>query len=239
MKKSIILLLLCSFSLVVGAQKLRHHEFSCALGFGPNIADKEVNQLNNRYISKYDMSHGAECGDINIFGDSFVTFNLEYNYRLNKQWAIGIIMGWGRSEESYSGYDDLNKPESGTGDGYYLYGLESSKTFYLAPSLRYGWFQRRNIRFYSRIALGTMRQHTTFDVSKTSFSTNSYDDYYLIKYKDDWNRVEAESSEEIKWKFAYQLTAFGFDFGIEPIRLYSELGYGCQGVFTIGARIGL
>lgn len=235
MKKSIILLLLCSFTLFVGAQKLRHHEFSCALGFGPNMADKEVNQMHNRYIGKYGMLYGGECGD--IFGDSFVTFNLEYNYRLNKQWAIGLIMGWGRSVESYSGYDDLNEPDNRNGN--YLYSKESSKTFYLAPSLRYGWFQRGKIRLYSRIALGTMRQHTTFDFTKMSFSANNYDDYFFIEYMDDWNRVEEESSDEIKWKFAYQLTAFGFDFGIEPIRIFSELGYGCQGVFTIGARIGL
>ena len=84
-----------------------------------------------------------------------------------------------------------------------------------------------------------MRQHTTFDFTKMSFSANNYDDYFFIEYMDDWNRVEEESSDEIKWKFAYQLTAFGFDFGIEPIRIFSELGYGCQGVFTIGARIGL
>ena len=227
MKKSIILISLCLFSLVVGAQKLRHHEFSCAFGFGPNMADKEVNQMYNRHISKYDMLHGSECGD--IFGDSFVTFNLEYNYRLNKQWAIGVIMGWGRSVEPYSGYDDLNDPDKG--DDYYLYGNELSKTFYLAPSLRYGWFQRRNIRLYSRIALGTMRQHTITDLDKVAFLENRYIEY--------GKQVNVESSDEIKWKFAYQLTALGFDFGIEPIRVFSELGYGCQGVFTIGARIGL
>ena len=202
---------LCLIALAAGAQSFRHHEFSTTIGFGPNMADKEVRHVKDCY----DMQYQGECFD--LIGDSFVTLNLEYHYRFDRRWAVGAIMGWGRSSGSYHRFYDIQTSVEGFGDSYIRdSGDMLSKVFYLAPSIKYDWFLKGKFRLYSRVALGAMRQHTTFD------------------YRD----LEV-SFDEVKWKVACQLTPIGFDFGIEPIRVYSELGYGCQGVFTIGARLAL
>lgn len=212
MYRLVLLASFCFFTLAADAQSFRHHEFSSTFGFGSNMADREVRHVKDYY----DMQHRrGECFD--LLGESFATFNLEYHYRFERHWAAGAIVGWGRSKGSYyrsyeilasaEEFDDSFIPDSGD---------MLSKVFYLAPSIKYDWFLKGKFRLYSRVALGAMRQHTTFDYRK------------------------AETSfDEVKWKVAYQLTPIGFDFGIEPIRVYSELGYGCQGVFTIGARVAL
>ena len=212
---ALILVTLLLGAISAGAQSFRHHEFSSTLGFGPNMADKEVRHVNDCYVWKHDMLNEGECFD--LLGDSFVTLNLEYHYRFDRRWAAGAIMGWGRSAEGYYSSNGLETPVKGS-DGSFREdtGNMLSKIFYLAPSVKYDWFLKGKFRLYSRVALGAMRQHTTFD----------------------FNKIE-ESFDEVKWKVAYQLTPIGFDFGIEPIRVYSELGYGCQGVFTIGARLAL
>lgn len=211
MYRLVLLALFCFFTLAVDAQSFRHHEFSSTLGFGPNMADKEVRNVKDYY----DMQYQGEC--FGLLGDSFVTFNLEYHYRFDWHWAAGAIVGWGRSEGSYHRCDDIR---TSVEDSYDCFirdrGGISSRVFYLAPSVKYDWFLKGKFRLYSRVALGAMRQHTTFE----------------------YKMMEA-SYDEVEWKVAYQLTPIGFDFGIEPIRVYSELGYGCQGVFTIGARVAL
>ena len=212
--RKVTLFLAMMISLTIGAQKFRHHEFSATLGFGANLGDKEVSNMYDYYVEKYNLTIGGDCPDYNIMGKSFLTLNLEYHYRLNKLWAIGTIMGFGRSYENYGQSDETPITIDGK-ESQYLnskYGEGRSNLFYLALSVRRAWFIKGNFRLYSRVALGTMRQHTSFD-------------------------YEEESSDEVKWKMAYQLTPLGFDFGIEPIRVYSELGYGFQGVFNIGARL--
>ena len=207
----VLLASFCFFTLAANAQSFRHHEFSSTFGFGPNMADKEVSHVKDCY----DMQYQGECFD--LFGESLVTFNLEYHYRFDRHWAAGAIIGWGSSEDSYYRCDGIQTSVRGSDDCFIQNsGDISSKVFYLAPSAKYNWFLKGKFRLYSRVALGAMRQHTTFDYIKTK-----------------------ESFDEVKWKVAYQLTPIGFDFGIEPIRVYSELGYGCQGLFTIGARVAL
>lgn len=203
------LLFLCSIA--TEAQSFRRHEFSASLGFGPNMADKEVNSVLDQYFVHRDWNFKGECGD--ILGESFASINLEYYYRLNERWALGAIMGWGYASKSY--YRIPIEEDAGM----------TSKYFYMAPSLKYAWFLKGIFRLYSRLATGAIRQHTTFDISR---------------WQDGHDTTMTDTcSDEVKWKLAYQLTPVGFDFGIEPIRVYSELGYGCQGVFTIGVKVGL
>jgi len=238
----LVLLALCLISLTIGAQRFRHHEFSSSLGFGANIGDKEVNDMLDRYDRRYHLNVGDDYED--LVGKSFVTFNLEYHYRLDKQWAVGAIMGWGHSGDTYSCYDNVLKPAEGMENSFTTirkHGDEKSNTFYLAPSLRYAWFVKGKFRLYSRVALGAMRQHTTFKYRESTHLEMLCDlgHYHEVEAPDLLNQKENESSDETKWKLAYQLTTVGFDFGIEPIRVFSELGYGCQGVFTLGVRLAL
>ena len=233
MKKSIFVLLLLAMPTfcLAGSDKddrsFRRHEFSASLGFGANPADKEVNNALDKHYIHRDWYGDGECGD--ILGESFAMLNLEYNYRLTKQWAIGAIMGWGRASEGYYRFPNEHLSDFPTEEDRYSTREDAdmtSKVFYVAPSLRYAWFLRGKFRLYSRLAVGAMRQHTSFKVTRWEENKPS-------------TKLTDASSDEVKWKLAYQLTPVGFDFGIEPIRVYSELGYGCRGVFTIGVRVGL
>ena len=47
------------------------------------------------------------------------------------------------------------------------------------------------------------------------------------------------SYDKVKWKPTYHVTFVGFDFGTEPVNLYMEVGYGCQGVIAVGIRYAL
>lgn len=236
----LVLSVLCLFSMTIGAQRFRHHEFSSSFGFGANIGDKEVDDMFDQYYRRYHLDGGDSYE--NIWGKSFVTFNLEYHYRLDKQWAVGAIMGWAHSGDSYSRYDKVLEPVEGMANNYTTickYGDEESNTFYLAPSLRYAWFVKGKFRLYSRVALGAMRQHTTFkyrELTRLEMLCD-LDHLHIVESPELLNQEQNEKSDDVKWKLAYQLTPLGFDFGIEPIRVFSEWGYGCQGIFNIGARL--
>ena len=91
-----------------------------------------------------------------------------------------------------------------------------SRLFYVMPEVRYRWYQTKNGLFsvYSKVALGYARQHNWLD------SDSAFD--------------------EKKNTFAYQITAGGIEFGSKRWpHLYSELGYGHQGIFIIGIKLGL
>ena len=231
---------LCLVSLTIGAQRFRHHEFSCSFGLGANIGDKEVDDMLYQYDRKYNLDVGDDYED--LMGKSFFTFNLEYHYRLDKQCAVGAIMGWGHSGDIYGCYDNVLEPVEGMENSItktWKHGDEESNTFYLAPSFRYAWFVKGKFRLYSRVALGAMRQHTTFKYKEATHLEMlcNLGHYHEVESSDLLYQSQNESSDEDKWKLAYQLTPLGFDFGIEPIRVFSEWGYGCQGVFKIGVRL--
>lgn len=91
-----------------------------------------------------------------------------------------------------------------------------SRLFYVMPEVRYRWYQTKNGLFsvYSKAALGYARQHNWLDSDSTF--------------------------DEKKNTFAYQVTVGGIEFGSKRWpHLYSELGYGHQGIFIIGIKLGL
>ena len=72
-----------------------------------------------------------------------------------------------------------------------------------------------------------MRRHSKFSVAV-------YDSGYA--------EVEPrmlEETDKLVWRPSYQLTAFGINVGGERLNFFSELGYGCAGVFNMGFRISL
>ena len=81
--------------------------------------------------------------------------------------------------------------------------------------------------------MGTIRQHMLFDYQQAASDGRLY-----TAFEDDTQRDEYrhEHFDEVKWRSAYQLTPVGIDLGNRFIHFYSELGYGFQGVFTIGTR---
>ena len=91
-----------------------------------------------------------------------------------------------------------------------------SRLFYVMPEMRHRWYETKNGLFsvYSKVALGYASQHNWLD--------------------------DDSAFDEKKNTFAYQITAGGIEFGSKRWpHLYSELGYGHQGIFIIGIKLGL
>lgn len=233
-----VLLLAILFPVTLMAQektvRFRRHEFSAKLGLASNLGDKELERMADSYKEKYDV---WGYGDSEYFLDEvFATLNLEYYYRLTPRLSVGLMAGYGYAEADYN--RDYYGPSELYGmEGYVAKRGEAESSIYFAgPAVKYNWFLHGKFRMYSGLALGVMHQHTSYEYH--SSAVFPYSHYYTMDYRPE-SEYYSETTERTKWKAVYQLTPFGFDFGIDPIRVFSEWGYGCQGVFTIGARIGL
>ena len=225
MKKLVIAMLMCAATVAAQDQQSRfyHHELSSSISLGASTADKNVSDISSQYVNRYQLSHSDGCFD--LLGDKHVFLNFEYHYRFNKTFALGGIFGWGYSTEQYDGFEDQDEST-------YLAksGKENSRIFYLAPSFRYTWchFDRYKCNLYSRVALGALRQHMRFDYGESLVDNSARSD-------DDIEKIPDLSYNEVDWKFTYQLTIVGLDIASH---VYTELGYGCKGVWTIvGYRV--
>ena len=201
------------------------HEVNAALGFGDNQADRDMHKIVDDFNNRYGMERDWECGY--SFGDSYVTANLEYHYRLNKKWEVGALMGWGASRENYNNLAsyETDAPHSFFEDGDSYYGWEHCRTFVATPSVRYTWIERRGFRYYSRVALGWMHHHLAYDLSH----------YYVEKGKSSF--VDEYKYNRIKHNLAYQLTVLGINMGGSHFRIMGELGYGCLGIVRVGLMV--
>lgn len=202
----------------------RRHELSISLGFGSNMADKMLNDLDRSYRNMgHDIVYG-QCFD--LFGESFFTLNFQYSYRLNKCFSIGLMAGWGYSYDPFSEFKEDNDKETAYG----IEGHEQSRTFYVAPSIKYIWHEKKNgkevTRLYSGIALGYMREHCAL---------YSDDQYLNLNYSTEVQKT-GKIMESIEKKFCYQLNVFGIDIGKNSSYFFGELGYGMQGVLVLGYK---
>ena len=198
------------------------HEFNVTFGFGPNQADHTTQRFIDDFIKPRHMEVEGACGD--IFGDSYVMGKMEYHYRLNRKWDVGAVMAWGRSSESYTNEyfyaAEQNKNSSNITTGY-----ETCRSFAFAPSVRYTWYERKNCRFYSRVALGMMRNHLHFDLEEWKG---------MQQFESRQGNAHEERFDNTKWRMAYQLSPFGMSLGAAPLKFFIEFGYGFIGVCNMG-----
>lgn len=91
-----------------------------------------------------------------------------------------------------------------------------SNIWFAMPHARFTWLHSRFdiLRLYSRIGLGYLWQHLSAEQSCAG-------------------RVYAADHRS---RLAYQVSVVGVEFGCRAVRLYSECGYGVQGVFTLGVK---
>ena len=195
-------------------------------GFGANQADQVKDNFVDNYVQKYRLTPDGLCFD--IFGDSYLFANVEYHYRLNRQWDMGAIAAWGISGEFYEEenrvYDDLTTCKEGR---------ERCHYFVVAPSVRYTWYETNSQRAYSRLALGLMRHHLRFDYREYPYIAGNI----IGDWSDTPSITYIDTSDEVKWRMAWQLTALGYSFGNDRSRCFLELGYGCLGVFRMGVAL--
>lgn len=87
------------------------------------------------------------------------------------------------------------------------------------PTARAYWFRNKSFGMYSRLAAGV--------------AFNFYDD---LKYNS--NNTDTEKESKTDMLFAFQLSPVSFEFGSNKVSGFLELGYGYQGIFNAGIRLG-
>ena len=203
--------------------KYPRHEFNVTIGVGPNQADHSTERFVDGFILPMHMETDTECGD--LFGDSYIVGKMEYHYRLNRKWDIGALAAWGRSSESYTDYYHVLEQNQQDNPGITTNGYSECRSFSLAPSVRYTWYETRTYRLFSRVSMGMMRQRLQFDTEGWHYGDENKP--YRTLFRD-------ESTKKTQWRMAYQLSPIGMSVGAGPLRFVVEVGYGCLGVCNIG-----
>lgn len=202
------------------------HELRGVLGFGNCQASHDRDRMTGGYMERYDLGVEGECFD--LVGDAYLQAGLEYHCRLNRRWDIGVVANWGLSREVYSAYYSFSgefiTPETHPEE--YADAEELCRFFVAAPSVRYTWYEVSGCRCYSRVALGALRHHLTFDYRRYPWKVSSS--------PDEPEPLFTDSTDKIKWRMACQLTALGVSFGGENFHFFGELGYGSLGVVRLG-----
>ena len=208
--------------------KYPRHEINVSLGFGSNQADHSTQRFIDNITQANHMEVEGECGD--IFGDSYVIGKVEYHYRLNRKWDVGAMMAWGVSSESYTneyyyaiGQHQNDNPSSFTN------GYQKCRSFSLAPSVRYTWYETRTFRLFSRVSMGMMRHHLKFEMEEWDYKGENKPHYSIVR---------EERIDKTQWRMAYQLSPIGISTGSANVRFFAELGYGCLGVLNTGISFG-
>ena len=204
--------------------KFPRNEFNGTLGFGNNQADHFTHRFIDNIIQPNNMEMEGECG--NIFADSYIIGKMEYHYRLNRKWDIGAMVAWGMSSQNYIEKNYyIDRQQNNNDLGLISTGGETCSSFSLSPSVRYTWYERGICRFYSRVALGMMRNHLHFDLEKWK-SNGLYGTIEGLDHKENFCNK--------KWRMAYQFSPLGMSLGAGPVRFIFEIGYGSIGVCNIG-----
>ena len=227
--KILLFFLLCLASINSRAQELRRHEVGICVGSGPNDADMKLYHMLDILKDRYQLEE-----DYTISGPFCMihhTISVDYLYHLSHRWAIGGLFGWAyaNGDVSQNGYDDLSEqptPPSPDNSRSFREGHLISRSFYVLPFARYSWYVTDNqvFRCYSKIALGFMRQ-------VNDFRPETDREGRLVGGMQPIFRTDR--------KLTFQFTLGGIEFGNQRIRLYSECGYGCQGMFNVGMKVAL
>ena len=208
-------------------QRYKRHEIRGSVGFGECQASHDKDKMISTYKDYFDVTNAFECGD--IFGDAFVQAGIEYHYRLNRKWEIGMLVNWGVSNDNYDTSNDFDYYYSSYGYPHlYGYANEHCNFFVFAPSVRYTWYETPKYRLFSRVALGAMRHHLSFDVDQWE---NNDPNTSICRL------VNEEYYAETKWRMAYQISPIGICVGAHNLKFIAELGYGCLGVLNMGVCV--
>ncbi len=151
----------------------------------------------------------ASCGD--CCDDDFCGLRLAAHITAAVEYYYNIDRHWavGGLVATGSGAHSFNGP-SGCEE------RRGSNIWFAMPHVRFTWLHSRFdiLRLYSRIGLGYLWQHLSAEQSCAG-------------------RVYAADHRS---RLAYQVSVVGVEFGCRAVRLYSECGYGAQGVFTLGVK---
>lgn len=202
----------------IQAQEMRHHEWSVSFGYFDNILDKRFDDFTLEMCRKYGLNPDKRYTHI-LEGRKHQTISLQYHYRISHSFSVGATVGWGHALHHY-GELKLLHPLIPFPAGMKRKVHMHSHTLYIAPSMRWTWYELRShwLRLYSSLSVGVIRQ-------KMEFRPVSLDNAVPLTVR--------------KWRMTYQVTPVGLEFGKRAFRGFAELGYGYQSVFNTGLRIAL
>ena len=197
------------------SQKLYHHELRIAGSLGNAMHNHSYNKMYDRVCQKMHLIDDPEAFYCGLGAVVNASVSLSYFYHFNQRWAFGLIIGTGNQPYESLALDSTTPHQDQQGEASTSFAGDMYATsWYIIPAFKLHWAFFNNTRYYSKVALGAMNQHNWF-VSANSFrSTQRFD--------------------ERSWHPAYQFSPLGFEVGPSKMRFFAELGYGMEGVLTIG-----
>lgn len=197
----------CVFALQPLSAQSKRHEIKVGIGFGN---DSHYTKVMDDYKKAYHLEAEGEC--FGLLLDCNLSIYGEYLYHLNSMIAVGGTIGYstlsGSIYDANGYYYDRNGERI---DGGPSIGIDTH-TFFVMPTLKATWVRFPHVSLYSRGAAG---------LAHYKLSTE-----YL---------VSLPPRDESRIKGIYQVSPIGVEVGGEHVRFFSELGYGVEGIFSLGA----
>lgn len=222
---------------IYNAKRHYRHELRLGLSIGNTLHDGCFDRMSQRVADRLHLNGYMDelyCG---LGAVTNFAASLSYYYHLNDRWAVGMIAGTGTRPNGYEGYMD---PDPNWKQGWpsdwptdtppevFVGNMESTSWFFL-PSAKYYWGFTPGARVYSKAAVGLMSQHNWFEPFDLPNDT-------YFGYTNAARKAISEGSHlsERRWHLAGQLSPFGVEVGSSWLRFFVELGYGMEGIFTMG-----
>lgn len=141
------------------------------------------------------------------------TFSVQYLYRVSPNLKVGALAAYQHTSakllmaDSHGSYNEAAKA--------------ANDYFIVMPTVKAMWIEKKNIGLYSKAAAGICIASNRAEMSKGATE-----------------KTPGELTNQIKsdkgTRFAYQISAIGFEVGSKNLRGFAELGYGFQGIGQIG-----
>ena len=203
--------------------KFYRHELSFGVGIYTNLRDGRFRSLtndmrnNHGFEEVYDDFCGIETGPVSL--------KAAYFYHLNKKLALGL-------QYTYSQYYEVTMRKDIDQGSYYSDNIHAKSHAFLLGA-KYNWLEYRACNLYSRVALGMMHRHISFNPELGHYSHdengNPITPPQICPYEKYYTNIK-----ENKWLPAYQISPIGVEAGRGMLRFFMEFGYGIDGVFSFG-----
>ena len=192
--------------------RLYRHELRLGAAIGNRMNKASHDELYRRTCRELNLTEDPDAFYCGLGAVVNASASLAYYYHLDRRWAVGLIAGTGGQC-----YESLASREAAHGQQQesttYAGDIYSTSWFFI-PTVKLHWAFQPAIRFYAKCGVGAMSQHNWFDPADGFRAAQSFD--------------------ERTWHWAYQLSPVGIEMGKDRLRFYCELGYGHEGVLTMG-----
>lgn len=190
-------------------------EISASLAAPFSSYDKALDNWTNETAAYYNIPEDDFYNTLGGIG-TIGTVNLHVGYRFAKKWTAGLDYGFGSASHTHEEVTEYAMPPIPIPTKISTIRTKLS-VWYIMPSLKYQWWETDNRfwRFYSSAAVGLGH--------KKAYRYN-----HIVEPHEELTRNSCD--------VAYHFTFAGVEFGRAPIRVFTELGYGCKGTFAIGGK---